>query len=141
LKVEFIVLNQLTCLVQPNSDFFVYLGDPTLHEHGARKNKSSRTSGMEELKIENAINRPHCLQCRSLSEDLASRASSAESEEPIAALKQVSPQSDLRRPQARHLEDVGALVPLNARLTNEVDDQADHIFIDLERQYLGRFAG
>ena len=140
LKIEFIVLNQLTCLVQPNSDFFVYLGDPTLQQHGSGKRKSRRMSRTEGVEVDDEKARPLCLQCRSLSDDMCSRNSSADSEV-VTPPQHITFQADLRRPRAQLLQDVGSLVPLKSSLTNELEDRGDRIFVDLERRYLGRFVG
>ena len=137
LKIEFIVLNQLTCLVQPNSDFFVYLGDPTYHKHNESKRKRPRSPRGEFSQGPDEKTQIQCLRCRSLSDDACSRNSSADSEA-IVTPRQVSFQADLRRPRAQLLQDVGALVPLKPSLTNEVEDQGDRILVNLERQYLGR---
>jgi hypothetical protein len=141
LKVEFIVLNQLTCLVQPNSDFFVYLGDPTLTEPSASRKRTPRLLKKEVVKVEGPENRRRYLPSRSLSEDLVSRHSSAESEEHAITPPRITFQSDLCRPQARHLQDIGSLVPLKASLTTEVDRQERGEWVDLERRYLGQFGG
>jgi hypothetical protein len=43
LKIEFIMLDQLLSLVQPNSDFSMDMGDPILHKCTERKRKSIRS--------------------------------------------------------------------------------------------------
>jgi hypothetical protein len=137
LKIEFIVLNQLTCLVQPNSDFFVYLGDPTLHKHGGNKRRSRRQTTAYTRQISHEQEHPQCLKCSSLEIELCSQNSSTDSEP--ATPQHISFQANLRRPQARFLQDIGSLVPMKRSPTNEMDDRGDRVFIDLERQYLGQY--
>jgi len=143
-----LVLNQLTCLVQPDGNNFVQWGVEVAEPQSPRRKRDSAWSfrsarSRESDEKESA----YCLRCQSVADESGNRAHSGSVSEnsgaplnvEVVAPLSVSFVAPLRRPSANVLQDMGQLAPHERAWNDVIVRNEDNDFEDLERQYLGKY--
>jgi hypothetical protein len=140
LKIEFLVLNQLSSLVQPNEDNLVIWGDnesTSICPQSKRKRDSSWSFRSTWSKNSDDKHAGVCLRCESLSKSRKSSEGAASEQSLVPLSMSFAPAS--RIPPVNSLQDNGCAALSRTRSVETTTE--DRSIVDLERQYLGKFGG